>query len=156
MSKPKRDPILCTEIIPGAVYLAPRRHNGVLKDEPVTISCTDEPGWLRGFVNVLVERREGSGCTGVVPVKFIEDGSLVELPVVRSPQEGEPWMFATGPEKWQPVTLRRLPEGWFEQRYQDIQQQIDQHVLAIGKLEDQRSAIQVLHQKVASHTSAND
>lgn len=148
----KKDaPILCAEVVPGAVYLAPRRHNGVLKDEPVTICCTDEPGWLRGFVNVLVERRGGSCCKGIVPVKFIEDGSLVELPVVRSPQEGEPWMFATGLEKWQPTTLHRLPEGWFEQRYQDIQQQINQHTLAITALEDQRSALQALQQKVKFH-----
>lgn len=151
MSKPKRDPILCTEIVPDAVYLAPRRDSGSLKDEPATISCTDEPGWLRGFVNVLVERHDSSGGKGSVRVNFIEDGSWAVLPVVRPSKEGEPWMFATGLEKWHPATLRRHPEDWFEQRLHDIQQQIDQHVLAIGKLEDQRSAIQVLQQKTKSH-----
>lgn len=146
----KTTPLLATEVVPDKVYLAPHRDDTGLRLLPATVMCTKEPGWLRGFVNIRLGQSFHNRQTGYATVRFIEQGNHVEVPVYRPLIEGAEWVFAAGPEKFQPVTLKPLPEGYFQQREHELRQRINEHVRAIGKLEDALSTLKVVQQRASS------
>ena len=139
----KEAPILCAEVVPGAFYLAPRRDEKAREDCIAEVVCSQEPGWQRGFVVVTPSGHSSSSGTAVV--RFVEDGVMAALPVYKL---GDDWIFATGPEKYHPTTLRELPEDYFDKRLLEIQQHINRLTLQIGELEDLRSTLVVIKNKV--------
>lgn len=143
MKRAKCKAILCSEVVPGAFYLAPQRDEKAREDCIAEVVCSIEPGWQRGFVVVTPSSRSPSSGSAVV--RFVEDGVLAVLPVYKL---GEDWAFTTGPEKYHPTTLRQLPEDYFDKRLLEIQQQINSLTLQIGELEDLRSTLGVIKNKV--------
>lgn len=107
MKQPKPAPIFCGDVVPGKIYLAPYQTTEGLVYQPVTIHCTQEPGWLRGFVSL-----DGLRATATV----LLTGETVTLPVCRNAKgEKTGFMFANSASHvWPQCTLFELPPDYFE------------------------------------------
>lgn len=134
------------EVVPGKIYLVPHRINGVHSWRPATVKCTEEPGWLRGFVEIAITRSTITSIHGQAEVRFVDDGTSINIPLCRhvTLKGDSPWVFSTGVAYYEPVTLREMPEAWLDEK-------INVLVKQIGELEDQRSRLLAMKARIEAH-----
>lgn len=82
MSKPVSI-VKAEQVVPGTVYF--------LRGHLVTIQCTDQPGWLRGYVDVQVQHRPVAYAYATV--LDLAGNVTIKLELHR---EGNDWVFKKG------------------------------------------------------------
>jgi hypothetical protein len=139
--------IAAPEVVPGKIYLVPHRNADGHSWRPATVGCTEEPGWLRGFCDIILNRNSVSSIGGYASVRFIDDGTSVNIPVCRqiTYRGDSPWVFATGVNSYEPVTLREMPETWLDEKINVLVKQIDE-------LEDQHRKLLSMKARIEAHT----
>lgn len=143
------------EVVPGKIYLVPHRINGVHSWRPATVNCTEESGWLRGFVEIAITRSTIASIHGQAEVRFVDDGTSINIPLCRhvTLKGDSPWVFSTGVAYYEPVTLRELPPTWFDEQIHQMQLEIDEAAKRIDRLKDIQSSFRALKQKVDQHST---
>jgi hypothetical protein len=130
----KKSPVVSAlDIKPDEIYLVMKSlGNGDRALRPCRVRCTETTGWLRGQVEVDVDR-----SYAYAHVVFVEDATCAKVPLFRSlATESNPWVFQVSAVYKNP-TLHLMPSDWIEQHIRhlkekaaDIRAQLEANTLA--------------------------